>query len=317
MPPSTRKINYAIRSGKHIERRIIFDALLRLDRLRSIEDYTYVGLGGLFFADHLLAHRVLGIHSLISIEEATDKQAKARFGFNKPLGAIKLRHGAASVHLPALTWHDPSIVWLDYDGTIELNAVEDIEQVAGTAAPNSVLICTFNVEPPFATAEGERAADLQKRLGPTLTPLRVRALSNAQLGGWKLGAETRLLVLSAIQRALANRNAALAPPDKMVWTQIFHFQHRDGARMLTLGFICHEASRAAAAANAFSGAPHVNGTATAVAIQAPVLTPKEVLALNAQMPDGLPAESPGVPSTDVKAFSEFYRWYPTFREVEI
>ena len=316
MTPSTRKINYAVRSGKHIERSVIVDALRRLDRLVPIEKYDYVGLGGLGFTDHLLIHRNLGLTSLTSIEVRADRDAKRRFAFNNPLRCITLRHGASTAELPKLDWTAPKIVWLDYDGSIDSDTLVDAAQVAGSAAPGSVLIITLNVEPPWTNVLGERAAQLREAVGADAVPTHIR--HNAQLGGWKLGGVVRRLALEAIQEALNDRNGPLDPSSEMAFTQLFHFRHEDGAKMLTVGGVLHLAAEQQRIEDAFEDAPHLAKGEDPVEVRAPVLTPREILLLNQQLPDRTrKAVCPGVPDSDVQAFTDFYRWYPTFRAVEL
>lgn len=316
MTPSTRKINYAVRSGKHIERHVIVDALRRLDRLIPIEEYDYVGFGGLSFTDHLLVHRVLGLTSLTSIEAQAGHEAKQRFAFNKPLKCIELRHGASTAELPKLDWAIPKIVWLDYDGSIDSDTLVDAAQVASSAAPGSVLIITLNVEPLRTNELGERAAQLRADVGADVVPTHIQ--HNAQLGGWKLGAVARGLMLEAIEGGLIDRNGPLDPSSEVAFAQLFHFRHEDGAKMLTLGGILHLAADQQRIEGAFEDVPHLSKSVDPVEVRAPVLTPREILLLNQQLPDSTrKAICPGVPASDVQAFTDFYRWYPTFRAVEL
>ncbi len=291
---------------------MIFDALLRLDRIRPLPDYTYIGFGGIFFTDFLLAHRYLGLTSLISVEEQASNVE--RFRFNRPLACIDVRPGHSRQVLPGLDWASPAIVWLDYDSTIDGDSIADVEHVISAAAAGSVLLVTLNVQPPKIGQDGDRVAWLRSLLEDRLP---VSVTKDAQLGGGKLGDVSRRVMLDAVELALTDRNGPLPADQKLRFRQLFHFRYADGAQMMTIGGMLHRDDEAQAVDNAFSDLPQLRSGADPLSLQTPVLTPREILHLTAQLPGGDPVASPGVPSADVAAFAQLYRYYPSYRDIAL
>src|SRR5258708_21886019 len=128
MSGSYRTVNFGLRTAKHIERKMMAEALLRLDRVVPLNSYKYVGFGAIFYADFLLFHRLLGITSMLSIEEKISHEE--RFRFNLPLGCIDLDFRHSNEALPNLDWQGPAIVWLDYDEQLTDSVFADLETVA-------------------------------------------------------------------------------------------------------------------------------------------------------------------------------------------
>lgn len=312
MAPSYRDVDYSVRVGKNIERKMIFDALLRLDRIRPLAAYTYIGFGGIFFTDFLLAHRYLGLTSLISVEEQASNVE--RFLFNRPLACIDVRPGHSGQILPGLDWSSPAIIWLDYDGTIDGDSIADIEHVISAATPGSVLLVTLNVQPPKIEQDGDRVVWLKRLLEHRLP---ASVTKDAQLDGGKLGDVSRRVMLDAVELALTDRNGPLPTDQKLRFRQIFHFRYADGAQMMTIGGVLHRDDEAHAVDDAFSDLPQLRLGVAPLSLRTPVLTPREILHLTAQLPGSDPAESPGLPNADVEAFSQLYRYYPSYRDIAL
>ena len=56
-------INYELRPNKNVERKLFMEMFRRLEkRLNIQDDYRYIGLGGLWFSDFSMIHRMLGTH---------------------------------------------------------------------------------------------------------------------------------------------------------------------------------------------------------------------------------------------------------------
>jgi hypothetical protein len=145
--------------------------LQQLDRLPSrLNAYRYVGFGGIFFTDFLLAHRHLGVTAMTSIEQSQT----ARFAFNRPLSCIDLRFGASSAVLPEVLGPlqrgvgAPGIFWLDYDGSVSTTVTADAALVAAEAVPLTLLLVTVNCEP--QQDEQKRIPWLARQLGDQMPP---------------------------------------------------------------------------------------------------------------------------------------------------
>lgn len=131
MKPSYRLIDYSLRPAKFAERRMLCEAFSRLRPFCPLERYLYVGLGSIWFADHTLFHRALGIEEMISIE--SEKSHGPRFEFNRPYANIDIRLGTVARHLPGLDWRRRMILWLDYDDPLSLSILDDVRTVARLA----------------------------------------------------------------------------------------------------------------------------------------------------------------------------------------
>jgi hypothetical protein len=166
-------LDYRARPSKAIVRQMIVECCRRLRGMADLNQYQYIGFGGLEFLDFKLFHRTLGITRMISIENSgrTD-----RFDFNRPFGSIEMRYGQASTELPLVDWDGLRIVWLDYEKTLIREVKRDCENVARWLKQGSVLIVTMNASAPF----GERLEYLTGKLG-TAVPIET---TEEDLEGW-------------------------------------------------------------------------------------------------------------------------------------
>jgi len=318
---SYRDLHYAQRPAKNIERKMIVESLAGLDRVVSATSAQYVGFGSIYFTDFLLVHRRLGLTDMLSIEKDSSDHQRKRVDFNRPFAGVEVRHGRASEHLPTLTWEGQKIVWLDYDGQLDSEILDDVETVVRSATDTTVLIVTVNARPD-EIPEPPPASDVEGAPKPTTllteTTVRVDALcsrvggrvpkeitKDAQLGGWKLADVSLRLLNESIGRTLATRNLVVgAParstrqpvadastnPDPLVWTQVMHFRYSDNAKMLTLGGVVHRKSLEADLADCHLETKEWTRTAAQqpFEIAVPRLTTREVLALDRLLPDELP-----------------------------
>ena len=140
MVRSFEKIDYALRPAKNIERKMMCEALNRLARIAPLVTYRYVGFGSIGFYDFALFHQRLGITDMLSIEGCTD--AQRRVEFNKPYSCIALQWGMSNEVLPALRWTKRAVIWLDYDGVLDANALDDITTITSRARSGTALIVT-------------------------------------------------------------------------------------------------------------------------------------------------------------------------------
>jgi hypothetical protein len=141
MTASWRKIDYSLRPAKHAERRILSEIFRRLRPFRPVEDYQYVGMGSLWFADFSLFHRALGIRDMISIESSPGG-SRERFEANKPFGCITVDYRKSSEVLPELKWDQPYFIWLDYDDPLSVEMLLDMQTVATHALSGTTLAVT-------------------------------------------------------------------------------------------------------------------------------------------------------------------------------
>lgn len=175
MTASFEQFDYQLRSNKHIERKLVFDLLSRARKYFPLEDYKYLGLGSLWFADHRLAHKLLNITDLISIEAS---EYAARANFNKPYGSVRVIPGMSHEVLPqfkADDWNVPYLVWMDYDGLLDENVEADLSRFVTNLQPGSVILVTLNAAFRSYKTNQTGIAAAEKR-GETIDPRAVEKL---------------------------------------------------------------------------------------------------------------------------------------------
>lgn len=295
-------ISYARRPAKFIQRRMVVDALRRLRAFSSLDNYEYVGLGGMEFVDFDLVHRELGIRRMTSIE--LDTRNQHRYQFNAPFADVKLMFDRASAVLPNLL-DEPilRVVWLDYECRLNLEVLQDLGTAVRKLLPGSVLLISVNAAGPHV------AAERLKEFTADVTPERVpEGTTNGTLAKWGWSEASHDVLAAEAASEVARRNDAAS------FEQLFHFRYADGARMLTWGGIL----LAPANRQSFELAnfPDLSQVCTEGEppreIAPPLLTMREALHLNAQLPatnvGALSAN--GIPPTDLQHYADLYRWYP-------
>jgi hypothetical protein len=301
MAGSYERINYTLRPAKSVERKMIAEALRRLSHFQHLEQYHYVGMGSLYFADFRLFHEALGIQSLTSIER--DEEHEERFRFNLPYSCIDLKLGQSNDILPALPeWDDRVIVWLDYDGRLDASVLADVDTVCARARSGSMVIVTCNSQP---VQLDTREQELRERVGDKV-PV---GTTEASLANWGTARVHREILTGQIEATLRDRG------DEFGYRQIFNFHYDDGAKMLTAGGVVFRTEdEAIVDACAFDDFDFVEQGQDPFNITAPRLTFREMQHFEAQLPaaDLASIDTRGVPPADVDRFRQLYRHFPWF-----
>lgn len=305
-------INYSLSPNKTIQRHIVFDALEMLDRHVGICSGIYIGFGSIWFSDFLLAHKRLGVNRLISIENNPVGAVRARF--NAPFRAIEVEEGDSTPVLRDLVRREdmlnqPWIVWLDYDRSVSQTTTDDIELIVTHAPQNSVLILTLDAGG-LNMSGTARAEYLRNTLGDAISD----QLENSDFEVEKMPE----IIGDGILNFLCGRAVDLGRPGGFV--PAFKIPYKDSAQMITCGGIlpaqaARGAARACIADKGWPGFPNV-------AVKAPPLTLKEVLALQRLMPSHEIISRGDVQGIgfdlledQIEAYSAHYRRYPTFSQV--
>lgn len=331
MSGSYRRVNYALRPAKAIERRMLCSAFERLYPFQRVQSYQYIGFGSIYFSDFQLFHRVLGITDMLSIEK--DVEAKKCFVFNKPYRCIKMKFASSTETLPLVNWRKRAIVWLDYDGYLDTEKLSDLSTVCAHIASGSILLISVNAQAESEPDKDTREAYKRKTGKPfDLADFRFRrakkqlgeklpaGTTGADLRGEKVAYVLRDVINNLITEQVSVRNFSLRPADKFVYRQLFNFHYKDGARMLTTGGLLYSvADESKFDACRFDELPFIRTEADACNIVAPCLTPKEIRHLNSQLPKQRSSvqnlKVPGVPVSDIEKYAEVYRYFPNFSEV--
>lgn len=312
--PSFERVDYTVRPAKNIERKMMAEMFSRLGELRKVEAYKYVGLGSTFFSDFVLFHKLLGITDLVSIEKEVEH--KNRITFNKPYNCIQVEFGDTTDVLPRLDWREPAIVWLDYDDRINARKLDDIVYLAENFASASFLAVTLPAfpetfllgSPPALPRRLERMrAMLEGKVPDSWRPRDVLDLPKAQKG----------IANALIVDALARRNAALKPDDKIYYEQALFFRYADSTPMMTFGgfFLTQRDSRLLKRAR-LGDLPFFKQGDIYYHLDPPKLTIRERRLLDTQLP-GSNARCPGVSRGFVDKYAQLYRYFPYFVEAEV
>ena len=310
---SFEKINYAVRAAKSVERKMLCECFRRLLPIAPLETYRYVGFGSPYFSDFSLVHRALGITNLVSIEKATTKEA--RFELNRPYGSIKLLFGESTERLPELDWEVRTILWLDYEDMLNSDGLADIGTFCRSCTPGSLLVVTVNAHPERGTDE-QRLEALRDRVGAGKVP---HDVDPKRLAGWDLAALSRRIIAAEIERTLVERNGARPAADHLRYKQLFNFNYKDGARMMTTGGLVYDVGQECLVRRycGFEQLDFVREGAEAYEIVVPNLTFREMRHIDRQLPVGLgQAVVAPIKSKDIEAYRAIYRYFPRFVEAE-
>jgi hypothetical protein len=313
MPGSYTYINYALRPAKHIERKMLCEAFRRLSEFGSLESYRYVGFGSIYYSDFNLFHKSLGISNLHNIEK--DAYNEPRFIFNAPFKCIQQHFGESNDELPKLNWDVRSIVWLDYDDPLDSKILTDVAFIAARCLQGTVIVVSTNAQP--EKFDDNPLEILKARIGEDKIP---RDLSATDLRGWGTAGVYRRIISNQIQETLTRRNGGLPQGSRIVYKQLFNFHYSDNSKMLSVGGVFFDEGQMAILAKCnFSSLHFVREDDAPFRIEVPLLTVREIRHLDKQLPTDNLADlvSQRVPPGDIEKYSRFYRYFPSFGEVEM
>lgn len=324
-------INYSIRPAKFVERRIIRDMLMGINRFAVLADYKYIGFGSKYFADFSLFHKTLHINDMISIEG--DVTNAEKYHFNKPFECINVVMGLSNQALPQVNFDKKFIIWLDYDYRIDLTMLNDIGILVENLISGSVVLTSYNtislklgqLKEEFKDDASSHKELLIRKLtdlvGEEYIPANIpeKQLSKSQT----FSKIVREIFILKIKNSLVEKNAALEPEEKWGFKQIMYFHYKDGSDMGTVGWIFYKNKDEEKILNcAFEHNNFYRDDNEAYQINTPNLTVKEVSRLQNAMPISGEINRQELPEflyteEEIKSFSEIYKYYPSFMSVDI
>ncbi len=314
---SYEKFDYSIRPNKRTQRKMIFDALARYISVFPKARFGYVGFGSIWFTDFLYAHRRLGLQALTSIETP---EGFRRAAFNRPFKCVRMVEGYSSTVLPSLSWRRPAIVWLDYDYAPESESLQDLSYLAGEMISGSVLMVTYDAEPPWkekATAD-ERAEAIRRVFKDAAPPkLRRPRKSKFDIPHRSSYAPTLTALLWSFLKNELVRNGR-AGADDLAWSPLFSFFYKDGAPMITVGAaLLNSRDRAAfRESDLLKQLPYAQGEAL-FPIAIPPLTPRERSELDRRLPSRTVNLPFPLDQEQIDSYRTLYRYYPLLAEVDL
>ena len=313
---SFEKINYSVRPNKAVERRLLIQLLLALDKRADmgLSSYRYLGFGSIWFVDFSLIHRVLGIEDLLSIESA--KGREKRLNFNKPFDCVTVKEGTYAENFPSLTWEKRQLIWLDYDGVLTSEMFGDLQQTISQVASKSLILVSVNADPIQLRGAGAIAAQeirLRDTVGAANLPPdaagRINRNNFQQLVGeiWK----------NAFENAVAERPGFTYRP-------LVNVGYADGVPMVTYGGLILSEDDATAFSTvdmedfAYLAAPDQ------FPLSVPHLTPREKLRFDQLVPVRGTATAKTVrkelgfelKDTEIDSYIRHYLHYPLYGEYQ-
>lgn len=321
MAGSFERVNYSLRPNKSIERRLVFEFLSAIRRSLGLSGYAYVGMGSIWFVDFILAHRLLGIKAMVSIEKSPRGAARARA--NLPYSCIEVIEGETTCVLPDLDWSQPVVCWMDYDSGWEGPALGDLRYLSQKVESGSIVIVTVNGSPGALknrrnpqTKEPIDPADVLRGYAGDLVPaeLPVSVFDNNRHPAF-----VARLFHDHIRHCLfaAGRSETYRP--------VFNFMHQDNAPMVTVGGMIGAenviSELEGCIAELCPSLPHI-ASEELQTIEVPLLTPREKLVLDSMLPrmtlDELKEhfKDQFTPQA-MESYFSFYRYFPTFAELLI
>jgi len=321
-----RTINYLIRPAKSIERKMLRDGFQRLFPFGRIEEYQYIGFGAKYFADFTLFHTSLNISQMISIEQ--DHNNKERYEFNKPFKCISLEYGKSSDVLHKLSLDKLSICWFDYDDRFSETILSDTAHLVENLPSGSIVALSYNSKP-YSLNElqceyGKEETNPHKRKYSELLGKKLLPTGFEERGMTKWNNHSKILCKSLnshIESCLSTKNAGLEPQDKMHFRQIFYFDYKDGVEMSTVVFLLFsEKDKKKNADCKMKELSFYRDDDDMFKIEVPNLTYKEIKLLYENMPFEPGKDSKllkVVTEKDIELFSKYYRYFPSFYEVQM
>ena len=325
---SFEDVHYLLRPAKNVQRKMICEALARLEFFHPLSTYRYVGFGSVYFGDFMLFHRRLGIDKMTTIE--AELSAEERVKFNRPFDCIQVEMGFSTAVLPSLKLEQqPNIVWLDYDGVLKDFMRIDIRSLAASVAPCSVILVTIDarwkaLEETVNSVEAPNPEEYQE------IPVHEKIVLltgdnrflNADLTGDNLSEAYRCSMQAALEEGISERNRELIEggnTDKVQFRQLFNFRYRDQAEMMTIGWLVYaESDTPKLNAAKFDRMDFYRAQEEYFRITAPKLTFHEVREMNRHLPCADPASIPVPVSDEYKSdYEKIYRYFPSFAEAEI
>lgn len=317
MSSSSNVVNFSLRQNKAIERSIVFDGIQDVYRMLSArelstQDLVYIGFGSVWFTDFQLAHRQLGVNDMISIEE--DDVTFKRAIFNRPFKTVDIVRGRSDEVLSDIVRRDtlvgrPTIVWLDYDKTLDREKLYELIGLAEALPNDSFLLTTFGVRTSLYAKPRNLTGSLKDLFGDSYEEYGLDVLVQRQFAN-AVGRNLERQLLSTVSRS--GRESRGLPA--------FFLPYRDGTPMLTVGIFIPSAASCDSAAAIFSSQSWKGRTFEEIAT--PPLTSREVEALQAALPAvpeltrnqvqevGFDLEEDGLAS-----FSKYYTRYPSFVQI--
>jgi len=308
---SPKKLNYETRPIKFTERKMLLACLLKICNYFTGE-YQYVGFGGVSFTDFKLFHKELNIDSLISIEGGSFSKEKVEF--NSPYSFIRIIRDLSTNALGSIDTSDKTLVWLDYDGTLDNYMFHDLQLLFSKLPVGSIYMITCNRELKYRKEAREYTVEEFEDKFGSLKPFGIKPKDFTGSNNYKT---IRRMLLNTIQSTLKSRNSSEG--SKLIFSQIFNLKYREsrGANMYTFGGVITEEDFDINKLD-LSKFDFVNSEETAYELKIPNLTLKEIELINKNFNDDANLLKKNIiDSVDLSTYKKTYRYLPKFFDTRL
>ncbi|MGI9526090.1 MAG: O-methyltransferase [Weeksellaceae bacterium] len=306
---SPKKLNYETRPLKFTERKMLLASLLKICNHFKGE-YQYIGFGGISFTDFKLFHKELHLDKLISIEGGEFTIEKLRF--NAPFSFIQIIKDFSTNALQNIDLSVKSLVWLDYDETLDNYMFQDIKLLFSKLPEGSIYLITCNRELKSKETGKEYSVSEFEEKFQNLVPFGIK---NIDFTGQQNYKTIRKMLLSLIKETISDRNNS--QNEQLVFNQLFNitYQENRGAKMFTLGGVISK-SKFDLNKLDIDKLSFINIDETAYNLKIPNLTLKEIDLINDYFDDEQELLSKSIiEKHDIDKYKKTYRYLPKFFDV--
>jgi len=158
---SGSNLPYHLRPNKAIERQLFIELCGKINRIRSLSEYVYIGFGGPFLEDFKLIHAYFDNKRMISLEIEPHTYQRQRF--NQPLSCIECLNLSSNKYIRSYDLKDNAIIWLDYVEPKKLaDQLSEFQLLLGKIHPYDVVKITLNANPEALGNKGNTPEEKRK-----------------------------------------------------------------------------------------------------------------------------------------------------------
>ena len=307
---SPKYLNYETRPAKFTERKMLLSSFLRICNLYG-GNYQYIGLGGVSFTDFKLFHKELHIDEMYSLEGGNFSDEKLQI--NLPFSFINVIKEKSTVALNRVNLNKKTLVWLDYDDTLQPYMFEDLEILLRKMSVGSIYLMSCNKELKSDETGEEYAVEEFREIYHNLAPFNLKPKSFTASEDYKT---IRTMFSTFINKIMKERD------EEIKFQQLYNFLYQEnrGAKMYTFGGVITEKEKTIQELN-LSDFDFIKETDEPYRIEIPNLTSKEIDLINKNISDEDKLdeiiENRIVTKTEISKHKKTYKYLPNFYDVRI
>lgn len=310
---SPKRLNYETRPAKFTERKMLLSSILRVCNQYK-DRYQYIGLGGLAFTDFKLFHKELHINEMYSFEGGSFSMDK--LNVNCPYSFINIIKESSTEALPKIDLTKKSLVWLDYDDSLENFMFEDLAILMNKLPVGSIYLMSCNRQlKSDDSGEIYTVEEFREKFGG-LTPFNV---TEKDLSGGEDFNTIRKMLAQLINKTIKDRSRN---GENIKFQQLYNilYQENRGARMFTFGGVITESDKTFEELNQ-SDFDFIKNDDSVYKIDIPNLTSKEIDLINKNISndDGLKdiIDKRIATEIEISKHKDIYKYLPNFYDVRL